>query len=224
MIEYNDLAQAVIRGFRRNAAGLALVKHPNTYNSDLAYPGASGGVHAWPFDRYDGISMVYADRGTLVHELTERIDTGTTQVEDLYERGAEIGMEASLIDDIGLTYKAFRAAHGLTVATLADGRLCVEVPSVCDVNKIATPIDRVDIHDGNLVVADIKTSRVITRAAYAVQLKLCTMTRPYDDESGHRGDWPGTLRTDIAYIYHLPLTAILQGEAPVAWDLWKVTL
>ena len=56
--------------FRRNSKDQPLVKHPVT-GRDTPYDRPS----RW-FDDYTGIDPIYANRGTWVHKLCERIDNG----------------------------------------------------------------------------------------------------------------------------------------------------
>ena len=197
--------------FRRNTLDQPLVKAPDSKRT-LAYDRFSN----WPFDNYDGIDPIYAQRGQWAHTLTERINLGMPIDNEFVAEGVELGIPLDVQGEITNGYRRFRQAHGLEV-------VAVEAKAVCDEFRTAGTIDRVDRHDGRLVVADVKTSASVDRLGYACQLVYGAHSVPYDVDTDERGEWPDEVDQDVAYVYHYPLTRRLKGEL-VEWQLVKVDL
>ena len=164
--------------FRRNSQGNPLVKHPNGQR-DLAY----GRPSKW-FDDYTGIDPIYANRGTWVHTLTEKIDDGVAWSADLefVAQGVGLGIPADTQHDIARAWLRFLTAHGLEIVHN-------EATVVNDDLKVAGTLDRIVEHDGRHRVLDIKTGGRFAKTAYAVQLARYAGSVPYDVDTDQRGTW-----------------------------------
>ena len=169
-------------GWRVNSQGRRWISNPTGKGRDVLHDGAS----SWPFDDYAGIDPIYANRGQLIHELTEGLDLGQLDSIiplDMIERAEALGISSNIIHEIADGYVAFRQAHGLTAVH-------VEVKCVNDTHRVAGTIDRVDrLPDGRHVIGDVKTGGDVVKVATAVQLALYADSVPYDIDTETRGEW-----------------------------------
>lgn len=130
-----------------------------------------------------------SDLGTAIHKMTERIDTGAMSVDDVTP---EFRPHIT-------AYLAARDAYGLRP-------VLVEATVVDDGLEIAGTADRIyECRDGRRIVGDLKTGKSIFLPSKSIgcQLAAYAHSRLYDPETGERTDIEG-LRTDIAYVIHLP--------------------
>lgn len=134
-----------------------------------------------------------ATTGTALHAITEQID-----------RGEDALIPPTSQPDID----AYReATSGLTMAM-------IEVFVVNDVLKVGGTFDRiVQLPDGTLVVADIKTGSIDYGAGkIAMQLALYSRSRLYNISSGER--IPLQVDTSRGLVIHLPAGA---GQCTLHW-------
>lgn len=182
-------------------------------------------------DAQDAVaSMIWAERGTHVHSLIERHETGQTW-KDLIPAGERLGLPEALQRAIVAEWARFRAGLG------ARSQHC-ELPVVNDASRIAGTLDLLDVFDraleltigeatytvepGQPVVGDVKTGD--PRDKYAVQISGYADAVPYDTTNEERLDWPhGRPHPNVGLIYHMPMKAVLDG-APVTWSAIPVDL
>ena len=174
-------------------------------------------------DAIDG--NLWADRGTHVHKLCERVETGKTWG-DLIPYGETLGIPAALQHAIMDKWATFR--QGLQATAIA-----AELPMVNDVIKVAGTFDLLDtfaatlttvfgdIEPGGAVIADIKTGA--TRDKYAIQIAGYQGGVPYDTETDTRTVWPTQPVAHVGLIYHMSMKDAIAGE-PFDWEAIPVDL
>jgi hypothetical protein len=164
--------------FRRNSQGNPLVKHPTT-GRDAVYDRPS----KW-FDDYTGVDPIYANRGTWVHTLTEKIDEGADWLgdADFVTSGETLGIPHATQQRVATAWIAFKHNHGLTIVH-------TEHNVVNDDLRVAGTLDRIVEWNGRRCVLDIKTGAKVAKTAYAVQLARYAGSVPYDVDTDTRGTW-----------------------------------
>jgi hypothetical protein len=146
-------------------------------------------------------SSLAADRGTHIHLLLEKFDTGGCD-DSLIDAGEALGIPAALQFQIVDQWRAFRARLGLTA-------LAVEQTVVNDRWRLAGTLDRLDVADHDILTAygvldagvpfvgDIKTGGLTVGTdgqpnywvRYGVQIAAYVDAVPYDTETDERGEW-----------------------------------
>ena len=130
-----------------------------------------------------------SDLGTAIHRLAERLDLGEITIDDVDEQ-----FRPSMI-----AYQQTLAAHGFVPKL-------VEQIVVCDAIETAGTLDRVfTTPAGDAVIGDIKTGKQVFLPSKSIACQLAAYAHAvmYDPETGERTPIDG-LRTDIAYVVHLP--------------------
>lgn len=130
-----------------------------------------------------------SDLGTAIHKMTERIDTG-----------------AMSIDDVTPEFRPHITAYLAALDAYGLRPVLVEATVVDDALEIAGTLDRVyECRDGRRVIGDLKTGRQIFLPSKSIGCQLAAYAHSvlYNPETGERTPIDG-LRTDIAYVVHLP--------------------
>lgn len=179
-------------------------------------------------------SNLAAQRGTLIHLLTEQADRGEQpqpanqlDVPEPLLRHV-VDSWVAMCDHFGLTHEAIEAK-----VIHDDLRVAGSVDRVCHVTK-PVELDGWTLNIDDRVVIDIKTGGLTLDnngrprywAAYGPQMFAYTTAIPYDPNAGRWGQrrqWDHAPRHDVALIAHLDLAKAMDGER-VVWALWPVDL
>jgi hypothetical protein len=181
---------------------------------------------------------IAADRGTHAHQLTEDSDDGRSW-EQRAEAGELLGIDAVVQRQLVESWRTMLATYGLEV-------LAVEASVVDDVWRTAGTLDRivrttrelrfvraatgevVIVPAGTVLVLDVKTSKLNDKGndpftywrGYTIQIATYAQARPYDTETGERGEWPWPIDQDHGLIARPNLTEVLDGRAErIEWTL-----
>lgn len=178
-----------------------------------------------------------AERGTHAHTLSEYSDEGRSWDAKAAD-GELLGIPADVQADLVARWQDLLADNDLEV-------LAVEATVVDDLWRTAGSLDRivrlgrdlrfanpatgeiVVVPAGTVVVLDVKTSKVHDGRdpftywrGYTIQIATYAQGRPYDTETGERGDWPWPIDQDHALIARPNLTEVLAGTAErIEWTL-----
>jgi hypothetical protein len=130
-----------------------------------------------------------SDLGTAIHKVTERLDTGDIT-----------------INDVTPEFRPHIVAYQDALARVGFTPVLVEAIVVNDELEIAGTLDRVyETPAGDRVVGDLKTGKQIFLPSKSIGCQLAAYAHSvlYDPETGERTPIEG-LRTDTAYVVHLP--------------------
>jgi hypothetical protein len=175
-------------------------------------------------------AQLAADRGTHHHGLTEDYDNDRDPVARM-EAGELLGVPRHV-------QHALLQAWALMLDTYDIEILATEATCVDDVWCQAGTLDRVGhlrrdlrfvLPDGEIVtlpaglvpILDIKTGqlrlddsgRLVYWQSYAVQLASYAQSRPYNTQTGERGEWGFDIDQKWAIIAHLDILSALEGNA-----------
>jgi hypothetical protein len=181
-------------------------------------------------DAQDAIeSMIWADRGTHVHNLIECYETRNGRYAELVPLGEALGLPAPLQHRIVGEWIEFRRSLGVR-------SIACEMPVIADEYRVAGTLDLLDVFDralelvvddttyevraGQPIVGDVKTGD--PRDKYAVQIASYVDGVPFDTETEERGEWEPP-HPNVGLIYHMPMKAVIDG-APVTWQAIPVDL
>jgi hypothetical protein len=180
-------------------------------------------------DAQDAIeSMIWADRGTHVHNLVQCVEERRPWTH-LIPAGEALGLCESLQAAVVNAWVYFRRQLGVQ-------SIACEMPVVNDGCRVAGTLDLLDVFDHDLelvvgettyevragqpIVGDVKTGD--PRDKYAVQIAAYADGVPFDTETEERGEWEPP-HPNVGLVYHMPMKAVLDG-APVTWEAIPVDL
>ena len=156
-------------------------------------------------------ASVRRNLGTALHAMCEHVDAGR-----------DFDVPAAHAADVA-AYSAAITAAGLTIDPAHIERICV-VPDL----GVAGTFDRLATHDGDLVVADIKTGRSVEMGMGEIAIQLALYAHASHLWDHTTGEWEPMPRVDHtrALVLHLPAgearCVIHEVDIAAGWEMAQV--
>ena len=154
-------------------------------------------------------ASVRRNLGTALHAMTEHLDAGR---------------DFTIPDAHRADLDAYQAATAGLIIDPAHIERIVTIPEL----SVAGTFDRLVTHDGQLMVADLKTGRdvLMGMGEIAIQLALYAhATTIYDPTTGEHATMPGVSK-ETALVFHLPVGAgtctVYEVDVAAGWEMAQV--